>query len=213
MALGRKRHHIFKVPASGSPSDNLLNSFEIMNIPSSLPYRWNNSFKWWWTAIKMYSYLTSQSFSITFNCTQYITVLHLRGQYISYFNPETLKKKIELLTSSTMSVAMARPISLYDLAFPCGPKRMNKNLCNDETNISYLQGQRFGTWHSKIRAISPGGHRHLSQTSKCCSLGQADKGNKGFVEEIHFSHQHVGSLSISGDLLHEFILQLMMANT
>lgn len=93
MALGRKRHHIFKVPASGSPSDNLLNSFEIMNIPSSLPYRWNNSFKWWWTAIKMYSYLTSQSFSITFNCTQYITVLHLRGQYISYFNPETLKKK------------------------------------------------------------------------------------------------------------------------
>lgn len=32
------------------------------------------------------------------------------------------------LTSSDISVAMARPISWYELALPLGPSKMNKNL-------------------------------------------------------------------------------------
>lgn len=33
---------------------------------------------------------------------------------------------------------MARPISLYDLAFPWGPNRINRNLYSDETNVRYV---------------------------------------------------------------------------
>lgn len=52
----------------------------------------------------------------------------------------------------------------------------------------------------------PGGNGHLGQTSQRRGLSQADEGDEGFVEEIHFAHQDVGRLRISGDLLHEFIL-------
>lgn len=34
---------------------------------------------------------------------------------------------------------MARPISLYDLAFPWGPNRINRNLYSDKTNVRYVQ--------------------------------------------------------------------------
>lgn len=54
--------------------------------------------------------------------------------------------------------------------------------------------------------FSPGGNGHLGQTSQRRGLSEADEGDEGFVEEIHFTHQDVGRLRISGDLLHEFIL-------
>lgn len=58
------------------------------------------------------------------------------------------------------------------------------------------------------RVYSPGGNRDLSQTAECCGLGQTDKGHKGLAEKIHLTHQDVGGLCISGNLLHEFVLQL-----
>lgn len=33
---------------------------------------------------------------------------------------------------------MARPISLYDLAFPWGPKRINRNLCSDKKHVRHV---------------------------------------------------------------------------
>lgn len=62
-------------------------------------------------------------------------------------------------------------------------------------------------WCDNI-VISPGGNRDLSQTSESCGLSQTDKGHKGLEEKIHFTHQDIGSFSISGNLLHEFIFQL-----
>lgn len=40
-------------------------------------------------------------------------------------------------TSSDISVAIALPISWYDLALPLGPSRMNKNLQMEQNHLIY----------------------------------------------------------------------------
>lgn len=57
----------------------------------------------------------------------------------------------------------------------------------------------------------PGGNGNLGQTSQRGCLGQTDEGHEGLAEEIHLAHQHVGRLGVSGNLLHELVLQLQEA--
>lgn len=56
--------------------------------------------------------------------------------------------------------------------------------------------------------LLPGGNRNLGQTPQRRGLGQTDKGHEGLAEEVHLPYQHVGGLGVTGDLLHELVLQL-----
>lgn len=65
-----------------------------------------------------------------------------------------------------------------------------------------------GVWVGELVLLLPGGNRNLGQTPQRGGLGQTDEGHEGLVEEVHLPHQHVGGLSVPGDLLHELVLQL-----
>lgn len=74
----------------------------------------------------------------------------------------------EMPTSSDISVAIALPISWYDLALPLGPSRMNKNLqikkkkpkCKKNSYISEGPMNLYSLeWYQ--RCESPGGNRNF----------------------------------------------------
>ena len=70
----------------------------------------------------------------------------------------------------------------------------------------------FGTslYHDIIhfKIIVPCGNRHLCEASDKDRRGQSYKGNYGLLQEVHLSHQHVGSLGTRRDLFHEVHVHL-----
>lgn len=56
---------------------------------------------------------------------------------------------------------------------------------------------------------SPGGDGHLCHPPQHGGLEQPHKGHEGLLQELHLPHQHVGGLGVLGDLLDEFVLQLV----
>lgn len=90
------------------------------------------------------------SFFFFFYCQQYdiIQMLHVSG----------------ISTSSDISVAMALPISWYDLALPLGPSRMNKNLqTKTKQNVKFSNVSAQTPWNlyalNSTRGGSPCGNR------------------------------------------------------
>lgn len=55
----------------------------------------------------------------------------------------------------------------------------------------------------------PGGDGHLGHPPQHGGLEQPHEGHKGLLQELHLPHQHVGGLSVLGDLLDELVLQLL----
>lgn len=54
----------------------------------------------------------------------------------------------------------------------------------------------------------PCGDRHLCEACDKDCRGQSYKGNYGLLQEVHFSHQHVGRLGTRRDLFHEIHVNL-----
>ncbi len=61
---------------------------------------------------------------------------------------------------------------------------------------------------NQILTTVPRGHRHLCEACDEDCRGQSYKGNYGLLQEVHFSHQDVGSFSTWRNLLHEIHVHL-----
>lgn len=58
-------------------------------------------------------------------------------------------------------------------------------------------------------ASLPGGYGDLSKSSEQHSRGETDEGHDGPLQEVQFSHQHIGGLCTLRDLLHEVHVDLV----